>query len=137
MITATAIRGQFTRILHTRTRAIPIPTIRVTTIRTIGTGNGASIAVAGIGIGIGADTAGITAAGTMVVGAKRLTVDRVAAIAAVGVLSTTAEVPREATDLSTSFFPTATTDSWARRSSQQRKGQPGAKQRAAQHLGRH
>jgi hypothetical protein len=123
MITATAIRGQFTRILHTRTRAIPIPTIRVTTIRTIGTGNGASIAVAGIGIG--ADTAGITAAGTMVVGAKRLTVDRVAAIAEVGVPSTTAEVLRGATDLSTSFFPTAITDSWARRSSQQRRASLG------------
>src|SRR2546423_15503049 len=80
MITATAIRGQFTRILHTRTRAIPIPTIRVTATHIMGTVNGASITVAGIGME--ADTAGITAAGAMVVGAKRLTVDRVAAIAA-------------------------------------------------------
>jgi hypothetical protein len=70
--------------------------------------DGASIAVAGIGMG--ADAAGITAAGTMVVAAKRLTVDGVAAIAAVGVPSTTAEVLRGATNFSTGFFLTATTD---------------------------
>jgi hypothetical protein len=82
--------------------------------------DGASIAVAGIGRG--ADTAGITAAGIMVVGAKRLTVAGVAAIAAVGVLPTTAEVLRGATNFSTGFFLTATTDSWARQSSQLAKG---------------